>query len=150
MIVRLATPQDFEPMIEMGARMHAAGKYAFLPYDKAKLLALAKGLHDSPNGILIVAAEDNRLIGMIVGFVEEFYFCRQKLARDLLVWVEESERGSKAGTYLISAFEEWAKSRGAVETCLCDTNGGDSERIGALYRRIGYERVGGIYKRRIG
>ena len=136
-------------MIAMGAKMHATGKYGFLPYDREKLAALAQRLHGSADGILIVAAEDNRLIGMIVGYVEEYYFCRQKLARDLLVWVEESERGGKAGTILINAFEEWAKSRGAVEICLCDTNGGDSERIGKLYRHIGYERVGGIYKRRV-
>ena len=149
MNIRLATPNDFPAMLDMGAHMHAAGKYAFLPYDRPKLIHLLTALHTSPNGLLVLATEDERPIGMIIAFVEEYYFCHAKLARDLLVWVEESGRGGLAGSRLIGFFDDWAKSRGAVETCLCDTNGSSRERIGALYQRLGYERVGGIYKRRL-
>lgn len=150
MNIRVATQNDFPAMLEMGARMHAIGKYSFLPYDRKKLTKLANILHASQDGLLAIALDGDVPVGMIIGYAEEYYFCHEKLARDLLVWVEESERGGLAGSRLIGFFEDWAKSRGAVETCLCDTNGGDSERIGGLYRRLGYERIGGIYKRRLG
>lgn len=152
MIIRRAVENDLLPMIDMGERMHAAGRYSWLPYDKEKLAKLAMFLHKSQFGLLLVAqADDGRMVGMMVASVETYFFCDERITNDFLLWVEPTDRGAHAGAMMIRHFEDWGKTQGVCEFQLCATNEhGDvaQARIGKLYEKLGYERVGYIYKRR--
>lgn len=151
MTVRPAKQQDIEQIIEMGARMHAEGAYAFLPYDPDKVRRLIISyLQDSETRCGLVVEHDNALAGMLAGYLTDYFFCDEKLACDMVVFVDRPFRGSSAGARLIRAFRDWAAARGAREVCLGISSGVNADSAGKFYERMGLTHAGDIYKQRLG
>lgn len=151
MPVRAATAEDIDQLVEMGARMHAEGAYAFLPYDREKLRRLAAYSLDHPDArCVLVVEEEGRLAGMLGGYLTDYYFCEEKLACDLFFFVDRPWRGTRAAARLIAAFRDWAAARGAREICLATSVAVNTERIGHFYERMGLSCVGHVYKQRLG
>lgn len=148
--VRPAARGDVDALVAMGARMHAETAYSFLPYDaeKVRQFVLAQ-IAETEAYCLFVADEDGAPIGMLGGYVSDYFFCDEKIACDTVVYVERSRRGTLAAARLIRAFREWASVRGAREICLGVSSGRDTERTGRFYERLGLHSVGGVYKQRL-
>ena len=150
MRIRGATAEDIGQLVEMGARMHAEGAYSFLPYDAEKVRRLGASFLQNPEThCLLVAEHDGALVGMLGGYVTDYYFCEEKLACDQFFFVDRPWRGSRAAVRLISAFREWAAARGARELCLATSLGGKIEKIGHFYETLGLTCVDGVYKQRL-
>jgi len=150
MLIRAATAADVEPLVEIGARMHAEGAYRFLPYDAEKLRRLGAHFLEHPDThCLLVAEHDGVLVGMLGGYLTDYYFCEEKLACDQFFFVDRSWRGSRAAVRLVGAFRDWAAARGARELCLATSLGGNIEKIGRFYEGLGLTCVGGVYKQRL-
>ena len=150
MIVRSAHFEDTERLLEMGKKMHDEGAYAFLPFDSEKVRELMIRIMSEPaNWCGLVAESDGTLAGMLGGYLTDYFFCREKLACDLLLYVEPKWRRSSAATRLIRGFEDWAAARGARELCLGVSTGVQTDSTERFYCKLGFTRVGGIYKLRL-
>ena len=150
MIVRAATADDAEAILEMGARMHEEGAYAFLPFERDKVRALiAEYLGNPQECCLLVADEDGVLVGMVAGFLSDYFFCNETIASDNLLYVDREHRGRPAAARLLRSFRKWAVARGARELCLGISTSVETERTGEFYRRMGLTRIGAIYKQRL-
>lgn len=150
MRIRAATVEDLEPLLEMGARMHAEGAYSFLPYDREKLHRLKDYFFAHPDThCVLVAEQDGAVIGMLGGYLTDYYFCQEKLACDQFFFVERAWRGSRAAAGLIAAFRAWAEARGARELCLATSVDVNTEKTGRFYEGLGFRCVGGVYKQRL-
>lgn len=149
MRVRLATIDDIPEMIELGARMHAESVYSAFDYDREKLFDLGKNCVENPDRCFAGVCEDahGQLLGMHVGFISEYYFGRDLIATDLLLFVDPCKRGSLAAALLVKAFEEWAFARGAMEVCPGSSTMVAPERTAKLYERLGYTVVGNLFKK---
>ena len=147
--IRAATSYDFPDMVGMGEKMHSEGAYSFLPYDSDKLMNMATSMYGNGSGCFLVAEENGDKVGMVIAYLTEYYFCREKIVKDLLVYVLPEYRGGTCGVRLIKELIKWSKESGARELCLGVTNGGDTGRIGRFYESIGCEQVGGLYKKRL-
>ncbi|MBM3748747.1 MAG: hypothetical protein FJW34_23480, partial [Acidobacteria bacterium] len=89
MLIRTATAADVEPLVEMGARMHAEGAYSFLPYDAGKVRRLGACFLQNPDThCLLVAEHGGALVGMLGGYLTNYYFCEEKLACDQFFFVD--------------------------------------------------------------
>ncbi len=151
MRIRAATAADLEPLVKMGARMHAEGAYAFLPYDREKLRRLGVHFLEHPEThCVLVAEEAGAVAGMLGGYLTDYYFCDQKLACDMFFFVDRPHRLTSAAARLIAAFREWAAARGARELCLATSLGVNTEKIARFYEGLGLTCVGGVYKQRLG
>ena len=150
MIVRSAIPEDIERVLELGRQMHLEGAYAFLPFDRDKVTNLLNEYMDHPQTrFLMVAERDDIVVGMLAGFLSDYFFCEEKIACDTILYVERKYRGGSAAGRLIKAFSRWAKERDARELCLGISTAVDTERIGQFYRLLGFEQMGGVYKQRL-
>jgi len=150
MIIRPAQHQDLDSLVEMGARMHAEGAYAFLPYDREKVRRLILSLLDDPaTQCALVAEESGVAIGMFGGYLSDYFFCDEKVACDLVLFVDPAYRSSSAAARLIRAFRRWAIEHAARELCLGTSNNVRAEEVGRFYERLGLIGVGGIYKQRL-
>ncbi|MGH9900492.1 MAG: GNAT family N-acetyltransferase [Pyrinomonadaceae bacterium] len=150
MHVRPATHRDVDELLAMGARMHAEGAYSFLPFDREKVRLLMISYIDNPETQCgLVAEEGDALVGMFAGYLTDYFFCDEKIACDMILFVERERRGGTAAVKLIRAFREWARERGASEICLGVSTKIDTERTGKFYERMGLTNVGALYKQRL-
>lgn len=145
-LVRRAIPADVDRMVAMGQAMHAESTCAHLNFNAAKFKNLLLSAAASPNRLALVAASGEQLHGMLLGYVVEYFFGNDKVASDQLVYVAPNWRGTLAAKKLITAYRDWAASLGAKEVGLGTTTGVNTERTGRFYERLGFARVGAVYK----
>ena len=149
MNLRRATADDIEEGMELGRRMHEESQFAFLPFDREKVRRyLGHILSNSEHYCVFVVEHEGRLIGLLVGQVMEYFFCREPLCDDVLLFVDRDQRGSVASLALVRAYLEWSRSKGAREARVAVSTGIDIDRTGAFLQRLGFRRVGGVYKHR--
>ncbi len=151
MIVRTVRREDIGALVEMGRRMHEEGAYNFLPFDAEKVERLMAGIIEQPESWCGLVAENGGVpVGMLGGYLTDYFFCNEKLACDVILFVEREWRGSSAAARLVRAFRDWAAARGARELCLSVSTNVDADAIGRFYRGMGFTQVGGVYKLRLG
>ena len=148
-MIREAGPADFPAMIELGAQMHAEGRYADLPYDRDKLMKLAMAMHTTGRGLFLMAEQGETPAGMLIVYLDEYFFCSVKVCRDLLLWVRPTFRGGLLGKFMVEEAEKWAKPRGAHECSFGVSNGGEWIRVSQLLERLGYTHDGNLLRKRL-
>jgi GNAT superfamily N-acetyltransferase len=149
-IIRPPTSDDIEPLVEMGSRMHAESAYSFLPYDRDKVRRLIESyIGDRETQCGLVAEKDGVLTGMICGYLTDYFFCDERLACDMLLFVDQEYRSTSAAARLIQAFREWAGRHGARELSLGVTTEIRAEQVGRFYKWLGFREAGAIYKQRL-
>ena len=150
MITRQPTYKDIDLLIDLGARLHAESAYAFLPYNEEKVRQLIFSyIEDDETQFGLIAETGDVIIGMIGGYLVEYYFCDEKIACDIVLFVDQQYRGGMAAIRLIRGFQKWAKAHGARELCLGITTNVQTELTGKLYQRLGFNRAGSLYKKRL-
>ena len=143
--------EDVKEIVELGELMHKEGAYNFLPYAKSKLYELGKKFKQTDYGNAWIAInEENKIIGMYVAFITEYFFCYEKIAQDFLLYVDPKYRNnSKIAIKLIKMAEEWAKEKGAKEFCPASSMAIASDKVEKLYNFMKFETVGNLFKKRL-
>lgn len=143
--IRFANEHDAWNLMALGRDMHAESprfrKHAFLG---EKAMRLVFTLLDNPCSILLVAEQDGKLIGMMVGGVTEHFFSDAKHAFELVLYVEPTHRGGTTAVRLVKAFEVRARELGASEFAPGVSTEVEAERTTKLYEHLGYRRSGFI------
>jgi len=80
MEIREYTLDDVNDMINLGYMMHQEGAYKFLPYAPEKLKLLAESFKKNKQGNMWVGLYENKIIGMYIAFISEYFFCYEKIA----------------------------------------------------------------------
>lgn len=98
-----------------------------------------------------VAVDGDRVVGLFLGYLSEYFFSYEKIASDLVVFIYPEYRVSAYRTLkkMVSEFEAWAASRGAIETCIATSSGTDGAGYKKFLTRQGYSEVGFVTKKRI-
>lgn len=145
-------PEDVDEMIALGAVMHREGRYHFLPYlpDKLRQLDVAIRAENRTRGNGWVAKHNNKIIGMYVAFIIDFFFCDVKAGSDYFLYVDPKHRNQfpMMPVRLVKRAEQWAKQNGAVEFVPGNSVMID-HRVGELYKYMKYQTVGEIYKKEL-
>jgi len=151
MQIRQYTLADVKDMIDLGYVMHQESAYKFLPYVPKKLEQLAKSFKKNKQGNMWVGIYDNKIIGMYIAFVNEYFFCYEKIANDLLLYVHPDYRNKcpSMAIRLIKKAEEWAKEQKAIEFCPASSVGISIGKVAKLYNFLKYETVGNLFKKRL-
>lgn len=141
---------DRGQLVRLFRRMHGESRYAFLPFDVAKVESVLESYMGEPQrrcGLAAVTGET--VIGAVAGYVTEYAFCSELVATDQIVYVAPRSRGTLAAVRLIDTFRRWARSLGAREVVLGITTGVDMRRTGELFERLGFEFAGGNFVQRL-
>jgi len=150
MTIRAPVQEDTDKLTDLVLEMHQESDYAFLPYDRGKVRALIlQYIEDQNTRCGLVAEENQTLIGMIGGVLIEYYFCEETLVADEILFVKRERRGGRAALLLIRGLQKWAERHGARELCLSISTNIHSETTGRFYERLGFSRVGGVFKKRL-
>jgi hypothetical protein len=144
--VRPATAKDIDQMVEMCRAMHADSSLRGAAIDEPKLRGfLRRVMTVSDHACLVYESSSKRLDGVMVGYVTEHFFSREKGASDIFVFVRPERRGGIAAARLWAAFKDWAQRAGATTLCFGTMAGGAPERTRRFYTGLGMTEVGSIY-----
>jgi GNAT superfamily N-acetyltransferase len=139
-VIRLAEPAEAPRMIEMGEKFHQTSAYSeHVGWDKAKAAILAEKLI-ADKSLLVIEAE-GKPVGMIGLVFFEHFLSAEIVASEVFWWIEPEYRGE--GKKLLKAAEDLARERGAKRMQMIAPN----ERVGILYKRIGYTFVESAYQK---
>lgn len=148
MRIRPARLPDLEAVLALGRQAHAESRQASLPRDEDKVRALLEEILRGRKGahcVLLAESDDGRPVGFLAGQVVEYFFCRQRIAQNIVFYVLPEYRGRWVAVKLLYAFRGWARHRGAVELHVGITTGVEVARFDRFLRRLGFHFVGGNY-----
>ncbi len=117
-----------------------------LPYDEDMVRGALERRLKRPDGCLLQADLDGRVIGGVVGSIGPHYHSPALAALLESFYVLPEHRGSIAFVKLLHAFRRWARTNGAVRMYVCVTSGIDIARTDRLLKRLGFEPTGGNYR----
>lgn len=143
---------DIDKMVALGELMANEGAYHSIPYSVDKTRTLGAYLladEEEETYFARLVEQDDRVIGMFIGSISEYYFSKGKIASDMLLYMHPDYRKGTAPVRMVKAFMKWAKDHNALEVCMGVTAGINNEAVYKLYGLLGMEHVGHIYKARI-
>ncbi|MFH0959647.1 MAG: GNAT family N-acetyltransferase [Pseudomonadota bacterium] len=110
MEIRRAEPGDLPLMAKMGRYFHEISTYGKLQgYDEIRVQESLLGGLDNPRTIFLVAWEEEKLAGLLLGCLNvNFYDPRETIAQCLFVAVFPEYQKKKVASKLMKEFETWA------------------------------------------
>jgi GNAT superfamily N-acetyltransferase len=138
-MIRDAIEADIPAIVERGAEFfEEAGWSDVSAYDPDTMAQTLANMIAAPGGIVLVAYDDDRLVGMAGGLVYPAYFNVHHLTGQEMFWWVAPEYRSGLGSKMLEALEASAKDRGCHSwsmICLAKVR---PEVVGRLYERRGY------------
>lgn len=134
---------EVEAVVELGRRGHAASEHSRYEFDEMRAKLFVANCAVNKASCAFIAEHEGKIVGMLLGKSEEYPYCKMTYATDLAIYSEAPGAGRK----LIERFEQWAfQERKVSQLILAVSHGGKSTNgVSALYKRLGYEHVGGLF-----
>ena len=85
-----------------------------------------------PDGFAIIAEDDDRPIGFLISDIGEYAVGKQKIAKNLELYVVPEKRGGKAGLMMMQNFIKWAEMNNATEIVFAPTANKQLNKLGCL------------------
>lgn len=143
MRIRNATHEDVEFMAYVGKEMHQESQYHKYPYDEQQVRDFLHYLIDKPEGILLVAVDNNDVpFGAFAGDIVQHWFGQTMQYFDLFTFVRPSSRGGIAAFKLLQEYVRQAKEKGADEIFIANCTGVQPEKVRELFEAIGFKQQG--------
>lgn len=150
MPVAAARDVDLPKILTMCERFHAESYFNFLSYDGGVMLQTVLKLMSSPKGAVYVAKDDKGIVcGAVLGYVNQYFFNGESQVSELMVYVDEEHRGGMYGPGLIKQLIKFGKEQKVREVVLMAGSGVESERTEALYKALGFTKIGSCWRKRI-
>jgi hypothetical protein len=86
----------------------------------------------------LVHDKDEKLVGLLCGEVQEYYFSSECLAADHMLYFDPEFCSLAAIKDLINSYVAWAKNRNVREVLLRSSTGFKQEKFGMLLKRLGF------------
>lgn len=144
-MIRVATLDDIDMIVALGAELHSESSYGCLPFNAEKVKCLMCGLIEGGYGVVFVAEKGGKIIGGIAGGVTEFWFCDELHGFDYSFFVHPEHRGGSAAFRLLLAFESWCKSMGATQMDIGITTGIHVDKTTRFYEKMGFVKSGQLF-----
>lgn len=135
MIVRQAIFKDRDQFVRLANSFYKESGYDF-ELDQGLLINNFVHSIDSDNVKVFVIQDGNKLVGMIVGGIQQTLFSKDLIATELAWFVEEEYRGNKISLQLLEMYEEWARESGCTFVTMVDID--PLNNLQKLYERKGY------------
>jgi GNAT superfamily N-acetyltransferase len=144
-----STPR-LRDILKLGIAMQEESDYVTVPFDIEQAAhSIIRMVVDNPSGFGMLAYDGDKAVGMIAGSVSPYFFSKGKLASDFVWYVLPEARGSRTSVKLLKMFTDWAVAQGATELYMGVTTNVGAVRTGELLERLGFQHVGGNYRKRL-
>ena len=147
MTIRHATVADTAAVLVMAKAFATSPVYAqVLTLSEPHIVTLLATAIENEDALALVAeGRDGMLVGMLVLNVFEHPMSGERVASELVWWVDPSARGGRAAMRMLTFAEGWARDRGAAVLQMI----APSRRVEEFYEATGYTAVERSYQRRL-
>lgn len=156
MIIRPPKFSELMKIVDIARKLVAESPvYSAVPFEPEVIFwHLRNGLerfHDDEGGFLMVAEDSNgEIVGAMLGGLAPYLFSSKGVyASEFAIYVNQEKRGTSAAYKLVERFERWAEDNKALEINVGVSTGITPERAHGFYTKMGYNHVGGIYKKQL-
>ena len=150
-MIRPAIYDDLEELLLLFSDTHTELEwYRQFPFSVERVADVLIALIDDENGIVSVyEGEDGKVIGVIIGMIDQLWFSTAKYAVDMALVVNRKNRFERIGYKLLKHFINYVKEKG-VNNIATSLNGEqDNKKYEKLLTRLGYQYHGKNYEIRI-
>lgn len=141
-MIRRATFDDIDAMVELAAPYLAGSSWSPMIYDRVKTHDFLYDLIED-NGFLVVVERDGQIIGGMVGDIIQPWFSNDLMGIEHILYVHPDHRSGRIAYQLIKAWMQWCIENGAkqIRPMISSGNFGADR----LYQAMGFKPVGGAY-----
>lgn len=138
-MIRPATAADLPRLVAMGRAFFAEAAWADVArWDDDGALSALDAMVDADNGVILVAEEDGRIVGMAAACLCPLWFCPDELTGQEWFWYVEPDARHGVGRALLDALEAAVKARGARTFTMLAVASLRGHALDRLYQRRGY------------
>lgn len=136
--LRHAGLDDIPAIIEMAKTLYEGSTYSTMRLDLTRGVAfLEKFIIEGNENFLVMLSHDNgKPVGVIAAHAFTPLFSSEKIAAEVLFWLDPAYRTSDRGKELTLAYEYWAKLIG-VSICQYGLLSSADQRLAKFYERNG-------------
>jgi GNAT superfamily N-acetyltransferase len=144
MKIYLAQRKDVDTILRLGDLMHDESRFRVYSMNPEKVRASIEKIIDNPLAGCILLAEHSKagVVGMLAGYVIDYFFSDALVAQDSYFYVHPDYRGSPAALKLLIAFRRWAENRRASELCINMSVDVDQERFNKFMKHMKFSCCG--------
>lgn len=145
--IRLATLEDLDVLMDIGESMHKESpRFSRMSYSPAKVLQMFIDLINADCGLIVVAEQDDKIIGGIAAIVSQHWFSQDLMASDIALFIVPEHRGGITAVRLVKHYVAWAKEQGAVITQMGISTGVHADETAAMFKAIGLKQFGYLFE----
>lgn len=144
MKIRAATLGDVSTVLDLGERMVEESRFRPYGLNREKTGKTVESLIMQTDQAVVLLAErsDSKVVGMLAGYVVDYFFCNALVAQDKFFFVAPEARGSSAAVKLLLGFRSWAERRQAHELNINMSVGINMERFNQMLPKLGFRCCG--------
>ena len=145
--IRMATLEDLDVLMDIGESMHKESpRFSRMSYSPAKVLQMFIDLINADCGLIVVAEQDDKIIGGIAAIVSQHWFSQDLMASDIALFIVPEHRGGITAVRLVKHYVAWAKEQGAVITQMGISTGVHADETAAMFKAIGLKQFGYLFE----
>lgn len=145
-MIRPATVDDASSIVALAQRFIRETPYsAQMPENPQQLRAFVNLLLEHEDGELFVAERGGAVVGLIALWVFLHPYSGERMASELVWWVNPEQRGGSLGVRLLKRAEMWAREHGAAVLQMIAPN----DKVAGFYQACGFAFVESSYARRL-
>ena len=138
MIIRRATVDDIDRLVNLARMEHGASRMSKYPFDEAHVRHSFTGAINGMGSAVFVSETDSKVTGLIAGMVQVNLFNRYLTAYELM-WFAVDGSGMK----LLATLKDWANKMRCIEFVVHNYAGiKDPSRFNKVMRRKGFDQLG--------
>jgi hypothetical protein len=134
----------------MGKRLHGESLFSNMDYNEESVAKLGHVAATDENFFFhtIVELPTDVPVGMLIGMLQTTFFGTDKIATDLLFFIEPEHRGqcAEAIQEITTRYSRWGFYKGAKRVYLVSSTGIEPERTEHAYEACGFRKIGTVHE----
>lgn len=146
-MLKIPTIEDIDNLIPLFKKFFDNSPYKNYKWDEdAAWETAATLIMDKENSVVITYIIDDKPVGIIAGTSCKSLFSFEKVATEIIWWVEEDYRNTRAGLELFNALEYWAFN--VINSSMLSMVYLENNNLEKLYEKKGYVRTESSFVKR--
>lgn len=143
-MIRPARHTDLDVLKVLGAQMHRESNFSSIPYDAERAARFIGQLIDDPESFVYVCERDGEITGFMFAMSYPAWFGNghDRIACDLVLYVEPRWRHGTSAVLLVTAFKKWAVTLGVHQIRGGTAAGPAGQAANPIYLHLGFEPAG--------